>query len=189
MDCRKTSAKAPAKGSIRQNPIVPSHDIATVASSTSGISWPKAMQRRSGSSPREAAISGQIYGAITVWFGISAATLCSVKPAHHSAVQRDGPTACRSRLGFEARYCAVADVVAPADLRAAFASLPACQGFSLLMKRELRLRAWEYPTLPRSLQTLPRAGPDQLAFEFGQAPEDRQHKATMRRGGICPGIR
>lgn len=83
----------------------------------------------------------------------------------------------------------MADVVAPADLGAALTGRPPRQGFPLLMMGELWLRFRAHAAFTSAFQPLPRARSNQLAFEFGQAAEDRHDEPPVRRGGVGLGIR
>src|SRR5438045_4145218 len=82
----------------------------------------------------------------------------------------------------------MADIVAARDLGHRLTTLAASQRLALLMWGEFRSTAEPYAAGFRPCPPLASSRTDQFALELGEPAQDGQHQATMRGGGIRPGI-
>ena len=82
----------------------------------------------------------------------------------------------------------VADRVAPRNLDAGFASLPARECFALLMRRQLGLAAEPNASGFGADAPLAAPGKDQMTFELRETTQHREHQSAVGGCGIGPGI-
>jgi hypothetical protein len=88
----------------------------------------------------------------------------------------------------EPRNGRVADVKAAGDLAHRLAAVPARERFALLVRGQFRFAPQLHAARLGAGSTFGSAAADQLPLELGQSAQDGQHQATMRRGGVGPGI-
>jgi hypothetical protein len=82
----------------------------------------------------------------------------------------------------------MAHVIGAGDLGQRLAVRAATERLTLLVGGQLRAATESDAARLRAGTSLTGAGADQLAFELGQAAEDREQQASVRRRGVGPGI-
>ena len=80
------------------------------------------------------------------------------------------------------------DVVRSSDVGEHLAGLSPSNGLPTLMWGQRGRTPHNDAPGPRTLPSLPGAGPDQLSFELGQAAQDGQHQPSVRCRRVRPGV-